>query len=119
MSDVNENANELTEANLSGFATQDTGDAAGGAEVTAAAKPKRTSKKRRSEATLEVRRALKRAINESMANRDISVAEFAKKQGNKRQYIYRALSMTEDAASIDQLVGFAKDLGIKVDIRIS
>lgn len=119
MTNVNAANNEMTNVNIAGL-EGDSQASSNGIQVTAEmAKTQRKAKKRRSEATLEARKKLKQMITKEMKRQKISVADFAEQQGNKRQYIYRALSLNEDAASIDQLIGFAGDLGITVDITAS
>lgn len=116
MFEVKDTTHELNGADISEFAIQAQETETDAPEVKAVG---RTAKKCRSEATLNARLRLKKAISKEMKRQGVSVADFAEQQGNKRQYIYRALSMKDDAASIDQLVGFAGDLGINIDIQVS
>lgn len=123
MSEVTEVNTDLNKANLDSFngdgGTEKTTVKAKSAKTAVKAGSKRAgrvSKKRRSAATLAARTHLKSVIKAAMKQKGISYQDFADMQGNQRQYIYRVLSEKEDAASLDQLVGFAEDIGVDVDI---
>lgn len=77
----------------------------------------RTSKKMKSAAAMRARVLLKSRIREEIQKK-MSIIEFADLQGVRRQYMYKLLSESDNIASLDQLMGYAEDLELKMTIHI-
>lgn len=77
----------------------------------------RKSKKMKSVATMRARVLLKDRIREEIKKK-MTINEFADQQDVRRQYMYKLLSKSDNIASLDQLLGYAEDLDLKISITI-
>lgn len=77
----------------------------------------RKSKKMKSAAAMRARVLLKRRLREQIT-KTMTIIEFADQVGVRRQYMYKLLSETDNVASLDQLMGYCEDVGLKLTINI-
>lgn len=77
----------------------------------------RTSKKMKSAAAMRARVLLKRRLREEITSK-MTIIEFADQQDVRRQYMYKLLSENDNIGSLDQLMGYCEDVGLKLQITI-
>lgn len=118
MSEASEVNKDLEHADLSAFnGSDDTAPVKTETAKTRGRRKGRVAKKTRSKATLAARNYLRGVLRSEMKRRGISKQDMADMQQSQRQYIYRVLSDKEDAASLDQLIGFLDDIGVEVNLQ--